>query len=282
MRCILHIGPHKTGTTSIQTALAGKFGSGSEIVYPESGPGPGHARIAWESLGLNSNVEDPEKLVQIASEYSDKGASTLILSSEEFSKGLFGECRSIKNLANRFDVELVVTLTPLSDRVVSLLFERIKHKETFRVFDTAQLITLCSTSPGLRGDFVTRALTVCKWKRVHFIICDKNKPRILFKSFEDIIGANVGTVRKRNKQYPYFKSIILNELNRYYKKENLLLLRELADDAYGVISNRFPEVENGNFDELPVDLRAHLDQIWNSQVCFLEILSSLGAVSLYK
>jgi hypothetical protein len=96
-RCFLHIGTHKTGTTSIQHVLSR---SGSALAekgyfYPRSGrleELPGHHNLAWEISGdrrFRQNAGTSDDLIR---EVKDESAD-IILSSEDFGASLDHEAR---------------------------------------------------------------------------------------------------------------------------------------------------------------------------------------------
>ena len=122
---LVHIGPHKTGTTSIQSALArGAASSKSSYYYPPVGEfGPGHAILAWQFLGLNRRERDPEALSREIEGARGRGSQKMILSSEEFSRALLtaDSFRQFAPVCASVDTELVITLRPLRDRIYSEL-----------------------------------------------------------------------------------------------------------------------------------------------------------------
>src|SRR5262245_29525083 len=113
-RVIFHVGPHKTGTTSIQRALL----AGGPYGYPVPEKyGPGHALTAWRAFGLTGF--QPETNLLVDSTRSLDSSDTVVFSSEEFCRVLDADATStaLERLAEEFPVELVVTLTPLPDRL---------------------------------------------------------------------------------------------------------------------------------------------------------------------
>jgi mannosyltransferase OCH1-like enzyme len=80
---VLHIGHHKTGTTSIQNALLEM--QDSDIIYPQTGLiNVGHH--LWSDILANGNQVKIVALIEaLASEISGKNISRIILSSEYFS-----------------------------------------------------------------------------------------------------------------------------------------------------------------------------------------------------
>ena len=80
LRLILHIGPHKTGTTSLQQALLNRYGAEepAAIWYPiPQRPGPGHAILAAEII--NDGQPSLSSAIRAASQGN---CDTLIVSSE--------------------------------------------------------------------------------------------------------------------------------------------------------------------------------------------------------
>ncbi len=88
-RLVLHIGVHKTGSTSVQNALAANAGllARHGILYPKYPAAPAHVtnhnRLAWE---IAEGVIDLAKLREWAQSLAQKDAHTLIISAEDFCK----------------------------------------------------------------------------------------------------------------------------------------------------------------------------------------------------
>ena len=89
-RVILHIGTHKTATTTVQETLAanrGRLARGG-IVYPRVGSYPGHHVLAthWVGLPIRTGFMSPlRRWRRIVARYAGTDA-TVLLSSEEFSR----------------------------------------------------------------------------------------------------------------------------------------------------------------------------------------------------
>ena len=124
MKIYLHVGPHKTGTTSVQQWMldnARVHFSSNGLYYPEPPEwGPGHALLAWDSLGLHGRKVDPVLLQKVVEDGTRRGAEQIFLSSEEFCMGLVeGTLENLAVLNDFGTVELLVTLTPLADRFLA-------------------------------------------------------------------------------------------------------------------------------------------------------------------
>ena len=129
MRIVLHIGPHKTGTTSIQTHLAALLREpvAAGYWYPAPGGrlGPGHADLARACLREARPVAELDRVIATAQEAE---VGTLILSSEEFAhafpvREFFAR---LKNALEGYEIHLVVTLNEIVRRAGSIWQELVK------------------------------------------------------------------------------------------------------------------------------------------------------------
>lgn len=83
----LHLGHHKTGTSSLRQVLRDAFGTSDPqpIWCPVPvAHGPGHAELAWHALGCEGRTEDAELLSRLAQAASGGGCRHLIPGSEAF------------------------------------------------------------------------------------------------------------------------------------------------------------------------------------------------------
>ena len=96
MKLVVHVGPHKTGTTALQLMLARNRNAlgNAGICYPSSmTQHAGHHELSWSLKGWNLRLlgtyDGPESTTEILttfmSEAKKAGASTLVLSSEDLS-----------------------------------------------------------------------------------------------------------------------------------------------------------------------------------------------------
>jgi hypothetical protein len=130
MKVFFHIGPHKTGTTSIQAYLLNRFGSAEAacpLWYPEPRErGPGHARLAHQ-MNTGSLATEPNPLDAVVEAAREAAVDALILSSEDFvgayPKRLPGYARALEQT----DLVLLTTQNSLPNRIASLWQEMVKH-----------------------------------------------------------------------------------------------------------------------------------------------------------
>lgn len=133
-RAVLHIGTHKTGTTSFQAMLAddedGRFAAVG-LCYPMAG------RVEWGHHGLANELLQPgaadpagDPLGQLTAELRESDKPAVILSSENFSV-LFGRPERLEALrqalaAAAVDVEVIAVLRNPADYLESLYVELLK------------------------------------------------------------------------------------------------------------------------------------------------------------
>lgn len=96
-----HIGPHKTGTTSVQRSFVWKNSplalEGVNVLYDMRGPGPGHHNIARSAADLKNKASNDYATIDSVEDALDERPA--LLSSEEFSN--FSE-NDVVALAKRF------------------------------------------------------------------------------------------------------------------------------------------------------------------------------------
>lgn len=125
MKISLHIGPHKTGTTTIQKCLRRSIGSylPTPTWYPIY-PDRNHNQIALDLVKQGDGAE----FRRIFDKCREGGVEHLVLSAEAF---CIAYPKRFENLAAAFDgqdVHLFATLTSPIRRAVSLWQEHVKHR----------------------------------------------------------------------------------------------------------------------------------------------------------
>jgi hypothetical protein len=274
-RVIFHVGPHKTGTTSIQQSLleSESVGYAKPEIY-----GPGHAHIAWRALGVNNFQPQINLLVDIANSLS--AFDTVVFSSEEFSRVLESAATpvAIQQLCEKRNVELVVTLTPLADRLISEVQELIKHKYTLDLTNAVDMLGILKVRPGLNPNYLSRIVELAKWSRIHFVIVDKGNPDLLFDAFSRMVGVKLKRSQPiiQNPRLPYGQAALLSVLNTFFKKSDMMLLRKAAQIGFQRIGEVLPEIRSLPYPDLPFEIRSVLDMIWSEQLAYMSLLEAAG------
>ena len=140
MKITIHIGLHKSGTTTLQTAWRAAFSSTSDPWFPafENSTAPGHHETAWTiaatqrgsiDLGLEySRLLDRGviEIEDVVSEAHSRGVEHLLISSEELSRLTTSEGARLKGLLDSDDVTILLTITRPVHRWYSAWQEMIK------------------------------------------------------------------------------------------------------------------------------------------------------------
>lgn len=127
-KVFFHVGPHKTGTTSIQHALL-HMGEAIHYPFPQQS-GPGHAHIARRLIGDQGVRSGGNLLIETIEGQGWKWTGKpIVFSAETFSKvaSHTHAARCIYELAHHFHTELIITHRPLLGKVYSRLQEGVKH-----------------------------------------------------------------------------------------------------------------------------------------------------------
>ena len=131
-RCFLHIGTHKTGTTSIQVTLNNCRNNLAQrgYLYPKTGIPPGLAgqhNIAWQFSGDRRFVPELGTSADLLLEI-DKSEDDVILSSEDFECAANNLGAFISDLEkHRFKVEIIIYIRDQISYARSLYLEMINH-----------------------------------------------------------------------------------------------------------------------------------------------------------
>lgn len=285
MKLYWHIGPHKTGTTSLQLALAALAASGhASYHYPPVGDfGPGHALLAWRLLGLNGREASPDVIHEEIGKAEDQGLSSMVLSSEEFSRAISGQASfaPLARVCETVECELILTLRPLTERLYPELQENVKHGDKISFGTPHDLLTVCANRPGMRPDFLPAAIQGIGAAATSVIMVDREKPQQLFEGISTVLGENVPSARNTpaNASYPFLKTAWLETINRYArsKPEDA---RAAVEVAFHQATRQLKSLNDVPYPPLPQALRTYLESTWELQLAYLRALEAGGRVRI--
>lgn len=126
MRIVLHIGLHKSGTSTVQQAWDKAFAKGKRVWYPRLPHGPSHAVIAWW-VRDKEGVPARHPLRDVVAEAGRRRTQLLLLSSEEMHEATAEQCARVRSILGDADVSLLITITQPVHRWPSLWQEMVKH-----------------------------------------------------------------------------------------------------------------------------------------------------------
>jgi hypothetical protein len=278
-RVLLHVGPPKTGTTTIQSSLR----LGGEFIYPETASGS-HHELAQRSLGLRGFEREPSLLLDIVTDLDLRSAPGLpiVLSAETFASGLLVEERleGVRRLALRFPTELVIGLRTDDARFASLVSQLIRQGD---VFDLEEYWSAVIQRVALQSDLVPRFLAAAPWSTAHVISIDGTDPDHLYKSFEAIIGSAIERVPMRNVRWPGIALTIMNELNRLEPATlPLAERREVAQRVVRVVTLTYPELLDRGLRPVPEEVMAPLRDRSRAALEGVRSMAAEGRLKFYE
>lgn len=187
LKLVLHVGPHKTGTSSLQWALLGQYSAKrpQKFWYPKPRSlGPGHALAAHASLEIDSAEREPLLRDWIEAAQQSE-CETLIVSAEALSAAYPDKVGKLAVQTGDCDVHLVFTLTPISRRSMSLWQGMVKHRFDLPL-DAAGNHVL--NSPGLAADLIQVFADAFPEAKISAIVVDRHEPLGLYRRFAEVTG----------------------------------------------------------------------------------------------
>jgi hypothetical protein len=136
MTVYVHIGLHKTGTSSIQAFLRKNKPALLErgVLYPRTGwTAGGHHNLAYELLGRKRFSEAAGRLSELEAELA--GAPNVVLSSEEFEFLELAEVRRLKESLGLRDAKIVVYLRRQDALIGSTYAQQVKMGARMKPFE---------------------------------------------------------------------------------------------------------------------------------------------------
>jgi hypothetical protein len=236
---MVHIGPHKTGTTAVQSAL---FAARSEIqrqgvIYASEGRHAMTAVLAGLQLpDAWSEYRTPPprwKWTRLLRKVTSAKADRVVMSSEFFADG---EPDAIRRVVDELDPErihVIVTLRPLARIVPSQWQQAIQNQLTTPLDQWVR--DLLDKPEGAAGSFFWRRhrhdLLVQRWAqivgtdRVTAIALDEGDPDMLLRVFERLTGLRAGTLQAAesitNRSMTLPEIELIRAFNIAYKAEKL-------------------------------------------------------------
>lgn len=204
---LLHIGPHKTGTTAIQGALAAARPQlqSAGIAYP--GHGLAHNRpavaalrrtLGWDRAPVDQNHW--RQLIESAHSYDGR----VVISSEVFCEGSAQDAARIVDELGQDRVQVALTLRPLEALLPSNWQQYVKNGYQVRYETWLKGVLAAPDKRPEATGFWTRhdhPALLRRWceaaggtDNVVVIISDTARPRSLFDAFEDVLRLPRGTL----------------------------------------------------------------------------------------
>jgi len=191
---ILHVGPHKTGTTSLQYFLKKCFGAKDPqpIWFPTGdaiGPAGGHGPLALpfsEIKGYADAKKGIKQLQDIVSSCNMSSVQKLIISSEDFVWGIDKNLEMIRDVLKPRRIHLIFTINGLARRLLSHYSSRLQFGHTD---DLESSLTKIMQQPGLQSNIFERHIKAIEPDETSVICIDRSaQPDFLLCEFAKICG----------------------------------------------------------------------------------------------
>ncbi len=220
LKVFLHVGPHKTGTTTLQAMLQGAFATpkkGHQWYPNPSGYGPGHAQLAWQVFGLNGNAETVAPLRRLVESARTAKMPALLLSSEEFARGHTSNLDALAGVFADCELTLCFTYMDIVKRATSLWQELVKHGHQKSAANSTDFVfSRCS----MRKELYTHFLTGLRPQRSCIAFGSAKDSNSLIEAFDSCLAyagvVPIGGQRQRT------ASLSVNQSFGFYECEFLL------------------------------------------------------------
>lgn len=199
---LLHIGPPKTGTTTVQEALraARAAMSAHGVIYP--GDGRHHSMAARAVLGTQPPKghppTDPKAWGRLVREVSSARHHRVIVSSEMFSGADDATVRTVIRDLGGTAVHVVITLRPLIKILPSTWQQRVRIDDTVVPYEDWLTRMLCERpdDAGMRsvwrrhqhGLLVERWASVVGVANMTVVVPDESDRQMLLRVFASLLG----------------------------------------------------------------------------------------------
>jgi hypothetical protein len=232
---LLHIGPHKTGTTTVQGAfyVARERLAAHGVVYPGKGRQPLASVLAV--TGQPPLLGDPpHKLAywnKLVADIRAAGSQRVVLSSEFFDEADDATARRVVEDLGGPRVHVVATLRPLASIIPSQWQQYLQNGYCFRYLEWLEGILSeppRTPTPGFwrrhRHDkLITRWAAAAGAGNLTVIVTDESDPQMLLRTFESMLGLPRGFLRPQegavNRSLTLAEAELVRLLNEEFKRQ---------------------------------------------------------------
>lgn len=232
---LIHIGPHKTGTTALQSAFhANRVELARQSVhYAGQGQQPAEAVIAVNQRRpmRGERQTGMRAWTQLVNEIGDAGPRRVFLSSEFFTDSDEASIRRIIGDIDHPSTHVLVTLRSLWRIAPSQWQQYVQngHRATFETWLDGLLNKPPYTWPSpsfwnrhCHGDLIARWADVVGRDRMTVVVVDESDPTMLMRTVEQLLDLEPGTLvpqsDRANRSLTWPEADLLRRLNRIHDK----------------------------------------------------------------
>ncbi|MFT4123691.1 MAG: hypothetical protein QM635_07665 [Microbacteriaceae bacterium] len=235
---LLHIGPPKTGSTSLQEALfqnRDRLLAEHGVHYPPTTrhPRPAYAAVSYEVLPTRYHPSDIKRWDRLAAAVRSSPGKRIVLSSETVSNASTEQARRIvEDLGGR--VSIAISLRPLSQLLASRWQQHVKEQMTLsypnwlrQVFDENSEIRFARQfwHRYRIDDVAARWAPVIGEENITLVVLDPADRGRLFGSFEALLDLPAGALTTEqgtlNTSIPYPTVEVMRRFNRRFNRAGL-------------------------------------------------------------
>jgi hypothetical protein len=232
---LLHIGPHKTGTTAVQDAfhVARERLAAHGVVYPGNGRQPLLAAVAvtGQPTLLGEPPPDMDYWNRLVHDVCAAGDQRVVVSSEFFAGADDAAARRVIEDLGGSRVHVVVTLRSLARIMPSQWQQYLQNGHCFPYLEWLGGILSeppRTPTPGFwrrhRHDkLITRWATAAGAQNVTVIVVDESDPLMLLRTFESLLGLPRGFLilekRVANRSLTLAEAEVVRLLNEEFKRQ---------------------------------------------------------------
>ncbi|WP_100446683.1 hypothetical protein [Glycomyces xiaoerkulensis] len=201
---VVHVGPHKTGTTAVQASMhAARERLGEHGVRL---PSPKRNPVDEVREGVGSNPRDPARPAwsRLVAQFAENDDRVDVVSSEFFADADDRACRRVVSDLGGPQAHVLITLRPLAKIMPSQWQQHVQSgmhtpyeewlAELLRP-DTDDRASAIFWHRHRHDAFVERWTAAADPERVTVLVVDDSKPERLLRDFEAMLGLPEGTLR---------------------------------------------------------------------------------------
>jgi hypothetical protein len=232
---LLHIGPHKTGTTAIQRALqAGRetLAEQHSVLYP-SGPSQIRAAVAVTGASGLVGARQPSMSAwnRLVREVTETALTRSVTSSEFFDMADDETAVRIVEELGGERVHVVITVRPIAKLLASSWQQSVRARQ--RLGYEPWLEALFARDDRLKtvrsfwwrqrhDELVRRWVAAAATDRVTVLVVDETDPSLLLRRFEELLALPSDTLAvppgSSNRSLTYAETEVIRELNQLFHK----------------------------------------------------------------
>ena len=230
---LLHIGPHKTGSTTLQLGFHRNrdrlVEQGVHYAGPKSQPMTAAMVAATGSLLPTRTPEAAGAWEELVAEVRSASADRVVISSEFFCEADTAHTTAILDELGRRDIQVVITLRPLARILASQWQQYVQNMVVTGYPDWLQAILSdygTRETPTFwrrhRHDVLVRRWAECAGPdRVTVLVVEEGNPPELLRTFEELVAVETGTLDPgdvgANRSLRHAEVELLRHFNRVWR-----------------------------------------------------------------